>query len=213
VTWWTIVGVAPTIRQGIAAAPRPVVYVPLASHSAVSAAIIVGGLAQPAAATPGIRKAVAMLDPEVVVSNVRPLPELLSDSRLQHRLLGTVLAVFAGVALLLSTVGVYALAAYAVRQRRHEIGVRMALGATSSQVVWLFARRALTPVALGTVIGLGGAVLIGRLLQGLLVDISATDPVTLVAVVTLLMVVTVAASTFPSRHAARRTPMAVLKCE
>lgn len=211
--WFTIVGVSPTIRQSIASAARPVVYVPLRSYASPSAALIVGGLSEPVMVTPLLRKEVASLDADVTLFNVRPLDDLRDDSRLQHRLIGTLLGVFAGTALLLSMVGLYAVTAYAVQQRTHEIGVRMALGARSQQVVWLFVRRGLTPLGIGLVIGLGGAFAVGRLLQGLLIQTSSTDPVTLVFIVSLLVIVAVAACYFPARRAARLDPLVVLRYE
>ena len=209
--WLTVVGVSPSVRQSMASAQRPVVYVPLRSYSNARASIIVGGLSEPAAATPVLRREVALLDPDVTLSNVRPLSDLLDDSRLQPRLIGTVLGVFAGIALLLSTVGLYSVTAYAVLQRTHEIGVRMALGAQSRQVVWLFVRRGMVPLGIGLTIGLAGALAAGQILRGLLIQTSATDPVTLVFVVSLLVVVAISACFFPARRAARLNPLSVLR--
>lgn len=211
--WLTIVGVSPTIRQSIASAGRPVVYVPLHSYSSSSVAVLVGGLSGPAAETPLLRREIASLDGDVTLFNVRPLRDVLNDSRLQPRLIGTVLGVFAGIALLLSMVGLYAVTAYAVLQRTHEIGVRMALGARSSQVVWLFVRRGMVPLALGLVIGLAGAFGIGALLRGLLIQTSPSDPVTLLTIVALLIVTAVAACFFPARRAAQLDPLAALRYE
>jgi predicted permease len=209
--WFTVVGVSPTIRQRVASGARPVVYLPLRSHSIANAAIIAGGLSEPASVTPLLRREVALLDADVTLVNVRPLTELLDDSRLQPRLIGTMLGVFAGIALLLSTVGLYSVTAYAVVQRTHEIGVRMALGAQSRQVVWLFVRRGMVPLGIGLTIGLAGAFAAGQILRGLLIQTSATDPVTLIFVVSLLVVVAVAACFFPARRAARLNPLSVLR--
>jgi putative ABC transport system permease protein len=209
--WLTIVGISPTVRQSMASAARPVVYVPLRSHSSASAAIIVGGLSEPASAAPVLRREVASLDADVTLFNARPLSDLLADTRLQPRLIGTVLGVFAAIALLLSMVGLYSVTAYAVLQRTHEIGVRMALGAQSRQVVWLFVRRGMVPLGIGLAIGLAGAFAAGQILRGLLIQTSATDPVTLVFVVSVLVVVAVAACFFPARRAARLNPLAVLR--
>jgi len=211
--WLTIVGVSPTIRQSMASVARPVVYLPLGSHSSSHAAIIVGDLSDTAGVVPLLRREVASVDPDVTLFNIRPLQDLLDDTRLQPRLLGTLLAVFAGIALLLSVVGVYAVTAYAVQQRTHEIGVRLALGALPREVVWLFVRRGMLPLGIGLVIGLAGAFGVGRLLQGLLIQTSSTDPVTLVSIVVLLVLVAMAACFVPARRAARLDPLAVLRCE
>ena len=211
--WHTIVGVSPTIRQSMASLGRPVVYVPLRSHSSSSAAIMVGALSEPTSAAALLRREVASLDADVTLFNVRPLNELLDDTRLQPRLIGTLLGAFAGIALLLSTVGLYSVTAYAVVQRTHEIGVRMALGARPHQVVWLFVRRGLVPLGIGLAIGLAGAFAAGQVLRGLLIQTSATDPVTLLSIVTLLMSAAIAACFFPARRAARLNPLAVLRNE
>jgi putative ABC transport system permease protein len=121
--------------------------------------------------------------------------------------------VFAGIALLLSAVGLYSVTAYAVLQRTHEIGVRMALGAQSRQVVWLFVRRGMVPLGIGLTLGLAGAFAAGQILRGLLIQTSATDAVTLFFLVSLLVVVAIAACFFPARSAARLPPLAVLRNE
>ena len=125
--------------------------------------------------------------------------------------IGTVIAVIASIALLLSVVGLYAFTAYAVQQRTHEIGVRMALGAQPSQVVRLFVTRGLLPLGIGLLIGLVGAFAVGRLLQGLLIHTSPTDPVTLVFITLLVVVVSLAACILPARKAANLDPLTVLR--
>jgi hypothetical protein len=209
--WLTIVGVAPSIRQSIAAGTRPVVYLPFATHAGPRASIIVGGVSDAAGIVPGLRREIAGLDAAVTLFNVRPLAELLDDSRLQPRLLGTVIAVFALIALLLSVLGLHAFTAYGVQQRTHEIGVRMALGARSEQVVRLFVRMAMMPLGIGILIGMPGALGVGRLLQGLLIQTSPTDPATLIAITVLLVSVSAAACFFPARRAARLDPLRALR--
>jgi putative ABC transport system permease protein len=211
--WLTIVGVSPTVRQSVASAGRPVVYLPLRGHTSAEAAIVVGGLSNPLAAVTELRRQIAALDPDVTLFNVRPLAELLADSRLQHRLIGTLLAAFAVIALLLSTIGLYGVTAYAVLQRTHEIGVRIALGARASQVVWLFIRRSLLPLTIGLTLGLAGAFVVGRLLQGALVQISPSDPSTLAGIAAVLIAAALGACVLPARRAARLDPVIALRRE
>jgi putative ABC transport system permease protein len=173
----------------------------------------VGHLSDLTRIVPLLRRELASADSDVTLFNVRPLIELLDDSRLQPRLIGTVIAVFASIALLLSVLGLYAFTAYAVQQRTHEIGVRMALGAQSGQVVRLFVERGMLPLGIGLMIGLVGAFGVGQLLQGLLIQTSPTDPVTLVFITLLLVVVSVAACFLPARKAANLDPLAVLRYE
>ncbi len=129
------------------------------------------------------------------------------------QLMSSVLTVFAGIALLLAVVGVYAATAYAVRQRLHEVGVRMALGAQAWQVVWLFVRRGLALLAIGLPIGLAGAVAVGGLLRGLLINTRPIDALTLGLITGLVAPVTVAACLLPARRAVLRDPLAVLRSE
>ncbi len=211
--WLTIVGVSPTIRQAVASGARPAVYLPLRTHAGAGAAILAGRVAHPATLAPILRKTVASLDPTVTLHNVRPLNELRADSRLQPRLVGTVLSAFAMIALLLSMVGLYAMTAYAVLQRTHEIGVRMALGAQPRQVVWLFVRCSLWPLGIGLFLGLVGAFLAGQLLRGILLQTGVTGWTTIGFIVLLFVSVALAACFFPARKAARLDPLNVLRYE
>ena len=129
-----------------------------------------------------MREQLRQLDPDLPLLDVRPLDWLVSGTRFGNRVFATVFGIAAGLSLLLAAVGLHAITAYAIRQRTHEIGVRMALGARPSQVVWLFVRRTLTPLAWGLVIGLAGAFGVGRFVQGMLIQTSPHDPATLSAI-------------------------------
>jgi putative ABC transport system permease protein len=160
-----------------------------------------------------LRREVAALDADVPLFNIQTLQRVRDNTRLQPRLIGTLLAAFAGIALLLSVLGLYSVTAYAVRQRTQEIGVRMALGAQPGQVVWLFVRRGAVRLGAGIGLGLAGAVGAGQLLRGALIETRATDPLTLVSIVTLLAAVALAACFIPARRAARLDPVGALRYE
>jgi putative ABC transport system permease protein len=129
------------------------------------------------------------------------------------RVFGGMFAIFALIALLLAAVGLYAVTAYAVTQRTHEIGVRMALGARSGEVVWLILRRVLLQLATGVVIGMAGGIGVGRILRSFLVQTGATDPVTLAGVAVMLVSVSIIACGWPAYRATRLDPAGALRCE
>ena len=135
------------------------------------------------------------------------------EDHFPFRVFGSMFVIFAGLALLLSAIGLYAVTSYSVTQRTREIGVRMALGAESRQVLWLFARRALVQLCLGLALGLGGAIGVGRLLQSLLVQTSSTDPPTLALTAVVLAAVGLTASLWPARRASRIDPVVALRHE
>ena len=142
---------------------------------------------------------------------IRTAESLLGSSVQRERFVMSLMAFAAGLALLLAGLGTYGVLAYSVQRRAREVGVRMALGATRSQVSWLFLRRALIHVSFGLVIGLAGAIALGTVLQGALVEVRANSPLTLAAVCLLLVVVTIAASMLPALSASRTDPNVVLR--
>jgi putative ABC transport system permease protein len=213
----TIVGVSATVRQREVQNidPDPVVYVPyfLGPSMGRTAAVIVRTSGEAAAAVPLIRQAVLALDADIPVFNVRTMDELMAQGRWQYQVFGGMFAVFAGIALLLAAVGLYAVMAYSVTQRRQEIGVRMVLGAQPKEVIWLFLRRALVLVAVGLTIGMSGAFGVGRLLQSILVQSSGRDLPVLLSIALLMIAVAVTACVWPARRATRLNPVAALRYE
>jgi putative ABC transport system permease protein len=176
-------------------------------------AMLVVRAADPGKLTALLREEIRSLDPDMPLFNIRPLDEALAQFRWFSRTFGTMFVIFAGIALVLSAVGLYAVTAYSVTQRTQEIGIRMALGAEPSQVSWLVLRRALVLVGAGLVLGLGGALGVGRLLETWLVRTTPTDPMTLAGIVLLLVTVAVVACLAPARQATRVDPLSALKYE
>lgn len=212
--WLTIVGVSPSVRQRPMGDAAAVAYVPLdlEGQAGPDIALIVRGADRTSIGST-LREEVQALDPDVAVYNVQPLERLSELSRWNHRIMGTMLTLFAVIATVLSAMGLYAVTAYGVSQRTAEIGIRMALGAQRSQVVWLFLRRTLLQLGLGVGIGIAGAIGVGQVIRGMLVRTSATDPVTFAGMVVLLVAVAAAACFIPARRATRLDPVAALRYE
>lgn len=205
----TIIGIAPPLRQQIAAGHTPVVYVPFDTQPAAIASLLIRGV--PERFAPVVRDHVRQLDADLPVFNLQSLERISYMSRWIPRIMGFVFSIVAIIATVLSALGLYALTAYATSQRTQEIGVRMALGAQRAEVSWLFLRQALRRLAIGLAIGLAGAVAIGGVLQRALVDVRANDPLTLAGVAALLIAVSIAAALLPVRRASRLDPVAALR--
>jgi putative ABC transport system permease protein len=137
----------------------------------------------------------------------------MAQQRWPFRVFGSMFALFAGIALVLSAVGLYAVTAYSVSQRTAEIGVRMALGAQADHVLWLVLKRSLVQLGIGLPIGLAGAFGVGRLLQSVLVQTSTRDPVTIASIAALMVGVSIAACVLPARRAMRLDPVSALRYE
>jgi putative ABC transport system permease protein len=160
-----------------------------------------------------IREEMRAVEPDVPLVSIQTMNQLLAQQRWPFRVFGSMFAIFAAIALLLSAVGLYGVTAYSVTQRTAEIGVRRALGAQSADVIWLVLRRGLGQLVVGLPLGIIGAVGVGRLLQSLLVQTSSGDIPTLSAIAVLMLGVSVAACLWPARRAARLDPVAALRYE
>jgi putative ABC transport system permease protein len=216
----TIVGVTnPNVIQrdvdGHFSEPDPVVYIPHAANAQQNAGVtlLVRTRSDPAAATALLREEMRALDPDMPLFNIRTMEANLQRQRWPMRVFGSMFAAFAGIALVLSAVGLYAITAYGVTQRTQEIGVRMALGAEARQVWWLIARRGLIHLAIGLVVGMPGAFAVGRLLQSLLVQTTPWDPATLAGIAIVLTVVAILACYWPAQRATRLDPVVALRHE
>jgi ABC-type antimicrobial peptide transport system permease subunit len=157
--------------------------------------------------------AVHALDPTLPVANVEPLERVVADSLDRPRFLALLLGVFALVALTLAAVGTYGVLAYAVAQRRHEVGVRMALGATARNVLRLIVGQGMRPVIAGLALGVLAALLLRRLLASQLYGIAPTDLVTFTVVPVLLLAVALVACLIPGRSATKVDPVVALRQE
>ena len=208
---FTIIGIAPPLRQQVATGHTPVVYISHTVQPAPMASLIVRG--RPEQFAEVLRQEVRRLDPDLPLFNLQSLERVSYLSRWIQRITSTGFSIVAIIATLLSALGLYSLTAYAATQRTQEVGVRMALGATRSQVSWLFLRQALMQATIGLVIGLAGAVAFGTLLQGVLVEVRANSPLTLAGVSALVVVVAIAASVLPARRASRLDPVAALRAD
>jgi predicted permease len=212
-SWFTIVGVAPDVRQRSMAGPDPTVYLPSRADPQPFAVLLVRGVPGTDAVVPMVREEVLALDPELPLYGIMEMDQLLSQSRWPHRVFGVMLAVFASIALALSAVGLYAVVAHSVSQRVQEIGIRMAFGAEARQVSWLVTRSTALPLFGGLVLGLAGALGVGMLLRSMLVQTGAADPWTLLAIVALLGTVSSVACWLPARRAGRLDLVSALRHE
>jgi len=165
---------------------------------------------EPSALAGPIRAVIGGIDPNLPVA-VETIDHIVSASVARERFSVVLLSVFAAVALVLAIVGIYGVISDAVSQRTREIGVRMALGARSGDVLRLMIRQGLLPAMLGLCLGLAGAVAATRLMSSLLYGVSATDPATLGGVSALIAVVAVLACWVPARRATRVDPMVALR--
>jgi predicted permease len=215
--WATIVGLTSTLRQATLRSndPDPIVWIPHAQNATAprGAAILVRGRSDPGALTAQLRKEIFALDPDMPLANIRTMDQQLAQQRWDTRVFGTMFSVFAAIAIVLATVGLYAVTAYSVSQRTQEIGVRMALGAQPGDIRRLILRRGLIQLGIGVALGLAGAFGVGRLLRSLLVQTGPSDPLTLASITLLLVGVGMAACLWPARQATRLNPVAALRYE
>lgn len=214
--WLTVVGVAKDVATStLRAGPSLQLYVAYSGETALAGEtwLMVRTRGNPEPLLPLLRRAIRSVDPTLALPEVVTGEGLVASQLAEPRFYATLLGAFALLALLLASVGLYGVISYAVTRRSHEIGVRMALGAASEDVVRLVVRQGLVPMALGTAAGLAASFAMTRLLQGLLYGVSATDPLTFAAVGATLLAVATMASFIPARRATRVDPLVALRAE
>ena len=207
--WFTVVGVVRDVRQsGIVADPSPTMFVPyeqypmLRGSAPANMSVAVRTGTDPSALATAVRTIVAQIDPAIPVSNVRTMDRIVSDALARPRFTMLLLGVFGAVALALAITGIYGVLSYAVSQRRREIGIRVALGATRRMVLRLIMGEGLRLALVGIGVGLVVALLLTRTMESLVYGIRAVDPATFVLVPVLFAIVALAASYLPARRAA-----------
>jgi predicted permease len=212
--WLTVIGVVADVRHGgPAQEPRAEAYVPSLQSTFSSLQFAVRTDGEPLSLVPGVREAVASLDPDLPISQVRTLEDLVDTATARPRFLSTLVALFAGLALLLAGVGLSGVIAYMARQRTQEIGIRMALGARPVDVLRLVLGSGMRLAALGVGVGVlaaGGAT---RFMASQLHGVSATDPLTFGGLALLVFGVALLATWLPARRATRVDPLVAMRSE
>ena len=211
--WLTVVGVVVDTRYRELTSIRPSIYVPYPHGIPVTPAYLAVRGSNPVATAGAIRRAVAEQEPGATVVRIDSLPSLLSAPLARPRFQTALAAGFAALALLLSLLGTYGLLSFLVRQRRREIGIRMALGAAPSQVRRLVLRQGLTIGAAGVMLGVASVLALGSLVQPFLFGVTATDPLVLAVTGTSLLLSVFAATLGPTRLATRTDPLLVLRSD
>jgi putative ABC transport system permease protein len=210
-----IVGVVGNVRHtALEAAPRPEAYLPFGQAHWPSVYVALRTTsADPTLITSAAQNAVWSVNRSIPLAGVRNMESLVSGSMLQRKFTMLLLAIFAGLALLLAAIGIYGVMSYTVSQRTHEIGIRMALGAQRHDVLKLMVGPGMRLAGAGVLLGIAASLALNRLITGLLFGVSATDPITFVSVAIGLCGTALLANYVPARRAAKVDPMVALRYE
>jgi predicted permease len=209
-----VVGVAGDTKfDSLRAAVRPTAYVPFRQKGQYSMTFVLRSEATPQALLPALRRAVALVDPNVPLYRVRTQVQQIGAATRRERLLASLVSGFSLVALVLAGVGIYGTLAYQVARRTPEIGLRAALGARTRDVARLVLAEALAPVGIGIGVGLAASLLAGRLIESMLFGVTPRDPVVLLVAAAFLLAGALVAAWPPARRALRIAPMDALRQE
>jgi putative ABC transport system permease protein len=212
--WLTIVGVVADVKVStLEAETTPAIYmsifqIPRARPGAI---YVVRATDDAASLAPALRRVIGAIDPEMPVYHLRTMNQVMAESVSQRRFTLLLLTVFAVAALLLAAIGLYGVMSYSVMRRAPEIGVRLALGAQTKDVLKLVIGEGMKLASLGVAIGLAAAFVLARLIKSLLFGVSATDPLTFVVIALLLIFVALVACWIPARRATQVDPMVALR--
>jgi putative ABC transport system permease protein len=209
-----VVGIVGDVhQQELSKQAEPAIYLPLSAYPSPHLTLVVRGDSDPIGLVGSVREQARAINPSVPVINPRSMEDVLGESLAQQRFSATLLAFFAIAALGLAVLGLYGVISFGVARRSREIGVRLAIGAAPTRVLGMVIREGMALCLTGVGLGLLGALILGRLLAGLVFGVSATDPLTLLAVGGLLAAAAVLASWIPARRATRVDPAVVLRAE
>jgi putative ABC transport system permease protein len=209
-----IVGIVGDVKDaGLSEPNPPEIYLPLRQWPVSSMSVVVQTVTPPTSLVDAVRSEVYSVDPNLPVSNVRTLDQIVAKSISQPRFYTTLLGIFAGVALALAAIGIFGVLSYAVAQRTREIGIRMALGARERSVVNLVVGQAMALVMVGVAVGTLAALVLSQTMTKMLFHVAPTDPVTFGGVAVVLIVVALVASYMPARRAALVDPIVALRAE
>ena len=212
-TSFTVVGMVGDVRNTTLNQEFPCLYFSAVRRLAPQMDIVIRTQGRPESALAAARARIHDLDPELPLSNVRTAEEYVYNNAAQPRVNAALLGIFAGVAVLIAAIGVYGVLAYSVNQRTREIGLRMALGARQSAVLWWIAGRGMLLAVTGIAIGLASAYALSRLLSSLLFEIAPRDSATFTVVAAILASVSLAACLAPALRASRVDPIVALRDE
>ena len=217
--WFTVIGVVRNIRNmGLDTEPKAEMYLPMSQAFYGYAfyapkELLVRTTSDPTKIANDIRQIIRAVDPNLPVSNVMTLQFVVDREITGRRITMILLAVFAGVALLLATIGIYGVLSYFVNQQIPELGVRLALGAQPVSILFLILKRGLALAVAGISLGIAGAIVLTGIMQSLLFEVSARDPVTFVVAIGALLLTAIAACALPGRQAMKIDPLTALRSE
>jgi predicted permease len=209
-----IVGVTADVKQlGVSEENRPFFYQPYRQRSTRGLTLLVRTQAEPSSFIPALRGYISSVDKYTAITQVRTLDEVVSNSIAQPRFYMLLLTIFAWIALLLAAVGIYGLMAYTVNQRKHEIGIRLALGAQTSHILRMIVGQGLSLILIGIMIGLIASLMLTQAMSKMLFEVSANDPLVFVVITFTLNVVALLACFLPARRATQIDPLVGLRHE
>jgi ABC-type antimicrobial peptide transport system permease subunit len=196
--------------EGLQVATSPGFYEPLKQNFSNEMSLVMNTAGDPRALITEIREQVRAIDPTVPLARIKTMDQLMDESVAQPKFRTLLVGIFSGLALLLSAVGIYGVMAYSVTERTREIGIRMALGAQTRDVLRLVVRQGMSLTLFGVVLGVAGAFALTRVMSNLLFGVGTNDPTTFIGVSFFLILVSLAACYLPARRASKVNPVKAL---